>query len=225
MFPSLDAAIGKFEGFGVPGTIATRNNNPGDIVAGAYATAHGATGSNSGFATFPDVATGLAAQDALIGSYANRGATLDEMITAWNGNGPNTGAYSTFVQNQAGVSGQNPVSSMGGITTTVNGMPATDPNAMGNILGGASLALGALSGIPGLGVASGVAGLAGAVAGQGSSAVMGGSFFGISWSRIVAVVLGVACVIIGLVSLSSGQSVTEVIVSGSKHAGEAIAAA
>jgi len=52
---SIAQAIYQMEGSG-PSTIATRNNNPGNLRSGV-----GQTGSNGGYAVFPDMATGWAA--------------------------------------------------------------------------------------------------------------------------------------------------------------------
>lgn len=87
-FPNLGAAIGVAEGFGIAGTIPTLANNPGDIVYGPFAITHGATGipltASNGqlIARFPDVATGRAAEDALIsGNYA--GGSIRDLAAGW----------------------------------------------------------------------------------------------------------------------------------------------
>lgn len=63
---TLLEGMAKMEGFGKPDTRPTRNNNPGDLEYGIFATAHGATGTDGRFAIFPDVATGYAAMKALL---------------------------------------------------------------------------------------------------------------------------------------------------------------
>lgn len=170
MFPSLDLAMARFEGFGLPGTIATRNNNPGNLVYGSFAINHGAIGSDNGFATFPDVATGFGAMDSLLQSYANRGETLASAIAKWNGNGDNSPAYTNYVAGKTGVTPDTPLSSL-------------------DILG--QLGLGNV-----VGKAAGAA--TDAVTGGVTSAV--GTFFGISWTRIASFAIGLICVIIGLMS-------------------------
>lgn len=67
----LAVGIEKAEGFGTPGAIPTRANNPGDIEYGPFAKAHGATGSITAaggkqIAVFPDAGTGLSALYALL---------------------------------------------------------------------------------------------------------------------------------------------------------------
>jgi hypothetical protein len=59
-------------------TRGDRNNNPGNMEYGAFARAHGATGSDGRFAVFPDWATGAAAQQALVSGSGYAGLTLHE---------------------------------------------------------------------------------------------------------------------------------------------------
>lgn len=64
-------AISKEEGFGAsPSNLPTRRCNPGDIVDGPFAQAHGALPSDgTRFARFPDPETGLAALRALLTAH------------------------------------------------------------------------------------------------------------------------------------------------------------
>jgi hypothetical protein len=72
----------------VRGDRATRNNNPGNIRASAYANSAGAIGQDGGiaarnghFAVFPNRETGLAAQAGLLfGSKSYRNLTLRQAI-------------------------------------------------------------------------------------------------------------------------------------------------
>ena len=115
-YPALDAAIGTAEGYGKMGTIPTLAYNPGDLVAGPFATAHGATGSvlaagGQQIAVFPDVATGMAAEDALIaGNYA--GGTVGDIAAGWlAGSSPTDQAnWTTNVTNALGLPSSTPVS-------------------------------------------------------------------------------------------------------------------
>ena len=69
----LAKSIARFEGYNVAGSIAQRNNNPGNLRAGT-----GQTGTDaSGFAIFPDATTGYAALDHQIQLNADRGLSLD----------------------------------------------------------------------------------------------------------------------------------------------------
>lgn len=82
-----------------------RNNNPGNIEYGAWAVAHGATGSDGRFAIFPDLATGYGAAQALLGEYGGKGRnTVSSVIGAWApSNENNTGAYASTVAKGMGV--------------------------------------------------------------------------------------------------------------------------
>lgn len=118
MFPSIDQAIGQFEGFGTPGTIATRQNNPGDLMYGPFAQSQGATGAGTGnIAIFPNSQTGFAAMDQLIQNYASQGYNIQDLIKTWApanapGNTPeSTQNYINYVSNKTGVAPNAPVSS------------------------------------------------------------------------------------------------------------------
>lgn len=83
-------AMQKVEGW-QPGNSSYVNNNPGNINWGAWAAAHGAIGHRGRFATFPDYATGRAAQEALVfGTYGKK--TIEEMLNLYappsDGNDP-----------------------------------------------------------------------------------------------------------------------------------------
>lgn len=122
-YSAIDQTIAQFEGFGKPGTLATVNKNPGNIIAGDFATAHGATGSNAGFAVFPDVATGNAAQDDLVSKYINNGASLSDLISAWSpanapGNSPSsTQNYINFAAGKLNVDPSQPLNSLPNLPT------------------------------------------------------------------------------------------------------------
>jgi DNA-binding transcriptional regulator YdaS (Cro superfamily) len=70
---------------GGPGgtTRGDRNNNPGNMEYGAFARAHGATGSDGRFAIFPDWASGAAAQQALISGSGYAGLTLHQFASKY----------------------------------------------------------------------------------------------------------------------------------------------
>jgi hypothetical protein len=118
---TLDEAMAAFEGFGKPGTIATNQNNPGNLSCGPWSEQHGATGCGTGnIATFPDVPTGSKAMSDLIGVYAGSGYTLSEMIGKWSpasgaGNSPeSTQNYIDFVSGKLGVDPNVKVSDISG---------------------------------------------------------------------------------------------------------------
>jgi len=73
---SLSNAIAQFEGYNVPGSVAQRNNNPGNLRSGP-----GQTGTDSkGYAIFPDAATGFAALNNQVSLNVDRGLTLQTFI-------------------------------------------------------------------------------------------------------------------------------------------------
>ncbi len=195
-FPALDNAIATFEGFGKPGTPATVNNNPGNIICGGFATSNGANGCNGSFATFPDATTGAAATDALVTSYANKGATIDDLINSWApptapGNTPaGTQSYVDYVSNKLGVPSSTAVSALQGV-----GDPSVS-NA-GGIL--PSVGGGLLSGLTGTTTSS------------------------FSWARVAAFVIGVACIVGGIFLFKEVQSVVVNTTKTLSKAGEAAA--
>ena len=76
-------AIARMEGWGVKGDIPTRDNNPGDIVNGKFAQAHGALAGTTGrFAQFPTPAAGFAAlRDLLCQHYV--GMTVADALNKY----------------------------------------------------------------------------------------------------------------------------------------------
>ena len=108
-FSNVCKAMALFEGFGKPGVPATRNHNPGNIVFGPWAIAHGAIDHDGGFAVFPDDATGFIAQDALVQHYAAKGFNIASLVEVWcpphaPGNSPqNTAEYVRFVSANLGL--------------------------------------------------------------------------------------------------------------------------
>jgi hypothetical protein len=67
----------------VGGTKAWRNNNPGNIIGGAWANAHGAIGTAFDMAVFPDEATGAAAIPALLRTARYQAMTIREAISTY----------------------------------------------------------------------------------------------------------------------------------------------
>lgn len=80
----LATEMSKIEGFGKPGAIPTRDNNPGDLITGNFSTKHGALGEDKGYAIFPDVETGVKAQIDLIEMYIRKGDSLKRLIEHWS---------------------------------------------------------------------------------------------------------------------------------------------
>lgn len=138
-FSAIDQAIAAFEGFGKAGTLATVNNNPGNIIGGQFATNHGATSVDAnGFAVFPDAGTGVGAEDALVTYYANKGATIQDLISSWApptapGNSSTaTNNYINYVSGIVGVSPGTPVSQTSGLgQSAILGTPSTLASPLG----------------------------------------------------------------------------------------------
>lgn len=177
-FPTLDAAIASFEGFGTPGTLATVNNNPGNLIYNGYTQNLGATGSNQGFAVFPDSVTGANAEDNLVGYYAGQGDTIQQLINSWApptapGNSTaSTTNYVNSVSQAVGGSPSTPVSSLAGAA------PSSTTSSVAGFL-------------------SALSNPAGAVANS----------LGASWSRIAAFVLGLIFIAAGLYLFKPVQQV------------------
>jgi hypothetical protein len=219
-FPGIDAAIAAFEGYNTQGTIAQRQNNPGNLVAGTFASTYGGTGSPGQIATFPTAAQGAAAEDALIQNYAEQGYSIQDLINTWApatapGNTPqSTQNYINFVANAAGVSPTTslealaPSNTSGSIATVLPnlgsstvptsnlGLPQTAPYNLQNQP--------LYCNIPGVGLfasacqASQVPGNPFVnSAGQTTCGIsnISGCFSGFSWGRIGAFVLGILLVI------------------------------
>lgn len=73
---ALANAIARFEGYNTPGSVAQRNNNPGNLRSGA-----GQVGTDAnGYAIFPDAATGFAALVHQIALNISRGLSLQEFF-------------------------------------------------------------------------------------------------------------------------------------------------
>jgi len=207
-FPSLDAAIGQAEGFGTPDAIPTLANNPGDLVAGPFATAHGATGSITAaggqqIATFPSVDQGTAAEDALIANNYT-GGSLQDLATGWL-KGSSQAAQDQYASNLSsilGVPSSTPVSQLAG-----SGSPS---------------AAGVAAPITAGGILSSLTGAATNMAANATSFVL----FGVPITRAAAFILGLI-VIAGAIFLfkPAQQAATTVIRAGrNAAAGAAVAA-
>jgi hypothetical protein len=161
-FPSLDAAIAQAEGYNTAGSIPNLANNPGDLVAGPFATAHGATGSITAaggqqIAVFP-AGTNLGAQaedDLIANNYT--GGSIQDLATSWlSGSSPATQTqWANNVSTALGVPASTPVTSLAGGTAspaaTGVAAPSTSPSltqqAMNAVTSG-NLASFVLFGVP-----------------------------------------------------------------------------
>ena len=103
-YTTVALAVQTQEGY-YPGSIAYRNNNPGNLM---YAGQPGATGKDaSGFAIFPDYATGFQALQNQIALNASRGMTISQFTAAYapaSVSGNNPALYAQNIANATGLS-------------------------------------------------------------------------------------------------------------------------
>ena len=121
-----DQASGKGGAAGVPRNM--RNNNPGNIEYGDFASKNGATGSDGRFAIFPDMKTGENAMANLLMSYAKGGTnTISKIVSKWSPAGDNgaanTNAYIADVAKKTGIDPNKPLS-MGELSAVQQAMSA-----------------------------------------------------------------------------------------------------
>lgn len=80
---TLQEAIARQEGFYVAGSLSSLNHNPGNIIIGNFAIAHGAVGSARGYAIFPDDASGWKALTDLLSGPAYKGKSVEVAINRY----------------------------------------------------------------------------------------------------------------------------------------------
>lgn len=100
----------------VGGTLAWRNNNPGNIRPGTFPTNHGAIGSAFGFAVFPDEQTGNNALNALLRTQTYQKLTVRGAIFLYAPPNDNndTENYVNFIRR---VTGLDPNTAMSSLTS------------------------------------------------------------------------------------------------------------
>lgn len=126
---TLAQSIATMEGFFQPGTLAQRNNNPGNLRAGAGQIGRDA----NGFAIFPDVQTGWNALYNQISLDSGRGLNLSQFINKYAPPSENdTGNYLSYLTGQLGVPSTTPLSDLGA------GDTANPPRAPRHSTGGPS---------------------------------------------------------------------------------------
>lgn len=99
---TIAEAIAQMEGYNKPGTLAQRNNNPGNL---RFAGQAGAIGKDSrGFAIFSTPEEGWAALNNQISLDAGRGLTLTQFLNKYAPSSENdTSNYINFVSSQTGI--------------------------------------------------------------------------------------------------------------------------
>lgn len=108
---TLAQLIARMEGWLVPGSIAQRNNNPGNLRNVGQA---GAVGTRDGYAVFATPQAGWDALDAQIRYDAGRGLTLQQFIFKYAPPSDNndTVGYLNFLTDGLGVPASTPLSSL-----------------------------------------------------------------------------------------------------------------
>ena len=97
IYVSKDGAKIKRSG----GSVAWRNNNPGNIIKSSFARAHGAIGETERWAVFPDEETGLKAMVSLLRTNKYNKLTIYEAVNKWC---PGTSdKYPNFVAKTSGL--------------------------------------------------------------------------------------------------------------------------
>lgn len=87
------------------GTVAWRNNNPGNIIKSDFAMKNGAIGSSGRWAVFPDEQTGLTAITKLLKTDGYINLSISKAINKWApvGDGNNPDAYAKHVSEMTGL--------------------------------------------------------------------------------------------------------------------------
>lgn len=229
-FPNIDAAIAQFEGFNQTGSIAQRQNNPGNIMYGPFAVAQGSTGpGTNNIAVFPTAKVGANATDALVTQKVATGASLTDLLNQWSpptatGNTPaGTQNYIDYVAKQTGLNPLAPISGQSITTTATNTgtTPAAGSSSSGSFIPGISSALPGFdsngnltTGITSLDNILSSAGNLGGAIDQLTGTVLPGqsqkptyAFAGFSWGRVGSFTLGLILIIAGLWQLKGVQNI------------------
>lgn len=164
LIDTLAQAIAQMEGFNVSGSIAQRNNNPGNLRASPYAIGK----DTNGYAIFPDSTTGWNALNYQLSLYSQRGMDLEQMINVYapagDNNDPNS--YLHFITGKLGVGPSTTISSLYDNSTVPSDVFSSDSGSNSNESGFATLDFlsGVFSegdgGIGGVGIGLGLLGVA-----------------------------------------------------------------
>jgi hypothetical protein len=204
MFPSIDNAIAGFEGFGIAGSSAQINNNPGNLVYAPWESAYGGVPGSSGFASFPDPISGLSATDHLVQTYANQGDSLSQLLNSWAGPqypGNTQQSYNNYVNYAANATGLNPTQP---ILSQSSILSSTVPNPS-NPQYQQWLTQNGIDANTGVGLmGSGTTPL-----GQSFTSQIESIFNAFSFSRVAVFILGLICLAAGLVMLKPVQTVLQ----------------
>jgi hypothetical protein len=110
-YPSIDAAIAQFEGSG-PGTLATRNNNPGNMVYSPWMAQFGCSpGGAGGFAQCPSADAGQQILDYRVSQLVDQGDSVSQLLNVWAGPqypGNTVQSYNNYVSSVSAATGLDP---------------------------------------------------------------------------------------------------------------------
>ena len=130
---TLAQYIAQMEGYSVAGSLAQRNNNPGNLRdrPAQYGPWPGQTGTSGGFAVFESPEAGWNALDIQIRSDANRGLTLQQFIYKYAPPSENDSAnYLNFVARNLGVSTDTPLAQVAPIGSGYTLEPSSTGEAL-----------------------------------------------------------------------------------------------
>lgn len=126
------AAIAQFEGYNVSGSVADRNNNPGNL---KFANQPGAVGEDSsGFAIFPDPATGMDALEDQLEAYTTEypNYSISQIMAHYLGQSSpgvsdqgNSVTYASYVAGQLGVDPSTTLSELAPLPAAAGAPPMT----------------------------------------------------------------------------------------------------
>lgn len=122
---TIAGVIQQQEGW-YPGSVAYRNNNPGNLI---YAGQAGATRGADGFAVFDSYDSGLAALNNQLQLYAGRGLSISDMMNVYApatqaGNNPTL--YASRIASALGVDPSTRLVDLGGASSPATPAAATD---------------------------------------------------------------------------------------------------
>ena len=122
---TIAGVIQQQEGW-YPGSVAYRNNNPGNLI---YAGQAGATRGADGFAVFDSYSDGLAALNNQLQLYAGRGMSISDMMNVYApatqaGNNPTL--YASRIADALGVDPSTRLADLAGGSTPASSPAATD---------------------------------------------------------------------------------------------------
>lgn len=193
----ISTAIGQQETAGGTTGVGLSLNNPGGLQFSQWETQYGATQTASGFASFPSLSAGWSALSNRVGQLVNSGASVNSLINTW------APASAGNVNNASRVS---QIASATGL----------DPNA--------SIASQAASSSASGSAASAASSIASAVASGVLKSLGLGAGDGFSISRMAVFIVGIVCIIGGLLMLKQTQVVIQNVTEKAKQGAELAAA-